>query len=70
MYDQLTETGRERWAMLLDEADEVRRARRAAPIRRATFREQLAAALIALARRLAPAAPAPPAAPEHLAGAR
>ena len=57
MYDQLTASGRERWAMLLDEADAVRRARRAAPVRRVALRERAAATLVAVARRIAPATP-------------
>ena len=63
MYDQLTASGRERWAMLLDEADAVRRARRAAPVQRVAWRERTAAALDAVARRIAPASPAPTGAP-------
>ena len=61
MYDQLTASGRERWAMLLDEADAVRRARRAAPVRRVGLREQAAATPVTVARRIAPATPGAPA---------
>ena len=61
MYDQLTDSGRERWAMLLDEADKERRARQSAPLRRSAFRERAAAALVAVARRIAPATPGSPA---------
>ena len=61
MYDQLTASGRERWAMLLDEADAVRRARRAAPVRRVALRERAAATLVTVARRIAPATPGSPA---------
>ena len=57
MDDQLTASGRERWAMLLDEADAVRRARRAAPVRQLALRERAAATLVAVARRIAPATP-------------
>ena len=63
MYDQLTASGRERWAMLLDEADAVRRARRAAPSRPVALRERAAATLVAVARRIAPAPPARTGAP-------
>ena len=58
MYDQLTASGRERWAMLLEEADAVRRALRAAPVRPIALRERLAATLVAVAGRIAPASPA------------
>ena len=57
MYDQLTASGRERWATLLDEADAVRRARRVASVRRVVLRERVAATLIAVAQRIAPATP-------------
>ena len=60
MYDQLTASGRERWVMLLDEADAVRRARRVAPVRRVALRERAAATLVAVARRIEPATPVSP----------
>ena len=68
MYDQLTDSGRERWAMLLDEADEERRARRAAARPRVAVREQVAATLIALARRIGPTMPTQPAPSGQLMG--
>lgn len=70
MYDDTMATRGERWAMLLGEADEERRARRAARVRRLAFRERAAATLVALARRIAPAAPAHPATAVRLAGTR
>jgi hypothetical protein len=60
MQDELTTIGRERWRALAGEAALERRARAAARGRRASFRQRLATALVALAARLAPAAqPAP-----------
>ena len=53
-FDDLAAAGRDRYQTLLDEAAGVRLARRVAP--RPAFRERVAAALTALALRLAPAA--------------
>ncbi len=58
MQDEMTTFGRERWQAMADEAARERRARAIAPVRRAPIREGLAAALVALATRLAPAPPA------------
>ena len=60
MQDELTAIGRERWQALAGEADRERRARAVAWGRRAPFRQRLATALVALAARLAPAAPERP----------
>ena len=55
MQDELTAIGRERWQALAGEAARERRARAVVWGRRASFRQQLATALVALAARLAPA---------------
>ena len=55
MQDELTAVGRERWRALADEAACERRAHAVAPIGRGTARARLAAVLVALATRLAPA---------------
>ena len=55
MQDELTALGRERWRALADEAACERRALAVAPIRRGMARARLAAVLVALATRLAPA---------------
>jgi hypothetical protein len=68
MQDEMTTFGRERWQAMADEATRERRARAIAPVRRAPIREGLAAALVALATRLAPAAQAPTATAGELAG--
>jgi hypothetical protein len=70
MYDDMMATRGERWAMLLDEADEARRARRAAALPRVAVRERVAATLIALARRIGPTVPAQPAPSGQLVGTR
>ena len=57
MQDELTAIGRERWQALAGEAARERCARALVWGRRASFRQRLATALIALAARLAPAAP-------------
>ncbi len=60
MQDELTAIGRDRWRGLAGEADRERRARAIARGRRALIRERLAAVLVALAARLAPAVQGPP----------
>ena len=60
MQDELTAIGRERWQALAGEAGRERRARALVSGRRAPFRQRLATALVALAARLAPAAPQTP----------
>jgi hypothetical protein len=69
MQDDLTAAGRERWQQLANEAAYERRARTVAPMRRAPIRAGLAAVLIALAARLAPA-PTHPAPTDRAAGTR
>jgi hypothetical protein len=61
MQDELTAVGRERWRAMADEAARERRARAIAPVRRIPIRMGLAGALVALAARLVPALPTPPA---------
>ena len=56
MQDELTAIGRERWQSLAVEAAREQRARKVVWGRRASFRQRLATALVALAARLAPAA--------------
>ena len=68
MQDELTAVGRERWQAMADEAALERRARAIAPARRTPIREGLAAALVALAARLAPAVEAPAVAAGELSG--
>ena len=55
MQDELTALGRDRWRDLADEATRERRARTVAPEQRVPVRERVAAVLVALADRLAPA---------------
>ena len=55
MQDELTALGRDRWRDLADEAAHERRARTVAPEQRVPVRERVAAVLVALADRLAPA---------------
>ena len=56
MQEELTAIGRERWRALAGEAAGERRARAVVWGRRASFRQRLATALVAMAARLAPAA--------------
>ena len=55
MQDEWTALGRDRWRDLADEAARERRARTVAPEQRVPVRERVAAVLVALADRLAPA---------------
>jgi hypothetical protein len=57
MQDELTALGRDRWRDLADEAARERLARTIAPVQRVPVRERVAAVLVALADRLAPALP-------------
>ena len=68
MQDEMTAVGRERWQAMADEAARERRRRAISPVRRAPIREGLAAALVALAARLAPAVQAPAATAGELSG--
>ena len=67
MQDELTAVGRERWQALADEAAQARQRHAIAPVRQAPSRRGLAA-LVALAARLAPEAPAYPAPTGQVAG--
>ena len=53
-WNDMAAAGRDRWQTLLHEAAQVRLARSVAPVQRAPVRERVAAALLALADRLAP----------------
>ena len=68
MQDELTAVGLERWQALADEAARERGRHAIAPVQQAPIRAGLAAALVALAARLAPEAPAYPASTGQVAG--